>query len=234
MGIIFSCFFTALSQVGDPAFRGVLIRGVLLTIALLFGIYAGVLGLFQSAFGEATALPLIGEVTWVGDLLGWGSILLMLLLSVFLMVPVASAITSMFLDEVATAVETRHYPHVPIPARLDVWVGLRDTLSFLAVLIAANILAFLLYALVPPLAPITFFAMNGYLLGREYFQIVAMRHLGREGAREMRRANRGIIWLAGILMAVPLVFPILNLIIPILGAATFTHLFHRLQGSPSG
>jgi len=29
-------------------------------------------------------------------------------------------------------------------------------------------------------------------------------------------------------MAVPLTFPLINLIIPILGAATFTHLFHRL------
>ena len=31
------------------------------------------------------------------------------------------------------------------------------------------------------------------------------------------------------LMALPLSIPLVNLVIPILGAATFTHLFHRLN-----
>ena len=31
-------------------------------------------------------------------------------------------------------------------------------------------------------------------------------------------------------MAAPLTVPILNLVVPVLGAATFTHLFHRLEG----
>ena len=31
-------------------------------------------------------------------------------------------------------------------------------------------------------------------------------------------------------MAAPLSIPLVNLLMPVLGAATFTHLFHRLQG----
>ena len=31
-------------------------------------------------------------------------------------------------------------------------------------------------------------------------------------------------------MAIPLTIPVMNLIIPIIGVAAFTHLFHRLNG----
>jgi len=67
------------------------------------------------------------------------------------------------------------------------------------------------------------------LLGREYFQMVAMRRLGRAGADALRKKHRLQIWLAGFLMAVPLSVPFVNLFIPVLGAATFTHMFHRLN-----
>jgi uncharacterized protein involved in cysteine biosynthesis len=50
----------------------------------------------------------------------------------------------------------------------------------------------------------------------------------------MLRANRGQVWLAGCLMAIPLFVPILNLVVPTLGAATFTHLYHRLKGRHTG
>ena len=72
--------------------------------------------------------------------------------------------------------------------------------------------------------------MNGFLLGREYFQVAAMRREGRSGAAALRRRHAGTIWLAGVLMALPLSIPLLNLFVPILGAATFTHLYHRLTG----
>jgi len=227
--VILESFVKALSQIGDPRFRGVLWRGIGLTIALLVAAYAAVLWLIEYVAGDPITLPGVGEVTWIGDLLSIGSLFVMLLVSVFLMIPVASAITSLFLDEVATAVEDVHYPSVPRPPRVPFWDGFRDTVNFLGVLIAANIVALFLYVLFPPATPFIFIGMNGYLLGREYFTIAAMRHLGRAGAKELREAHSGTIWVAGCLMALPLTFPILNLVIPILGAATFTHLYHRLR-----
>ena len=74
-----------------------------------------------------------------------------------------------------------------------------------------------------------FFALNGYLLGREYFQIAVTRRIGRANAKTLRKTHSGKIWLAGCLMALPLSIPLVNVVIPILGAATFTHLFHRLN-----
>ena len=227
--MIFQSFLLALGQIGDPRFRRVLWLGIVLTLALLVGATAGFAWLIQWLAGDEVWIPVLGEVTWVGDLLSIGSVFLMFFLSTFLMVPVASAITSMFLDDVAQAVEDRHYPSLPPVPRLPFFDALRDTLNFLGVIIGANLLAFVLYALFAPAAPFIFFGLNGFLLGREYFTLAAMRRLGRAGARDLRKRHRATIWAAGILMALPLVVPVLNLVIPILGAATFTHIFHGLK-----
>ncbi len=227
--MILGAFLKALAQLGDPRFRRVLFLGIILTFALLVGAYAGFLWLINTLLGESTTLPVLGEVRWLNDLLGFSSFILMMVLSVFLMVPVASAITSLFLDEVAQAVEDKHYPHLPAVPGVPFPEALKDTINFLGVLIGANILAFALYAMFAPLALFIFWGMNGFLLGREYFTLAAMRRIGRDGAKKLRKENTGKLWLAGILMAIPLSIPLVNLLIPILGAATFTHIFHALN-----
>lgn len=229
IGLILSAFFRALAQLTDPRFRRVLWIGIGLTVALLVGAYAALLWLVDFLAGPEAYFDVLGRVEWLDDLLSLSSLLFMLVLSVFLMVPVASAITSMFLDDVAQAVEDRHYPALPPVPRVPFFDALRDTLNFLGVILAANILAFALYALLPFAAPFIFFGMNGFLLGREYFTLAAMRRLGRAGARELRKRHGLTIWAAGILMALPLSLPLVNLVIPILGAATFTHIFHGLD-----
>ncbi len=224
-------FLKAVGQLGDRRFQRVLWLGIGLTIALLVAIYAVVLWIIKLFTADGLTLPWIGEVTWIGDLLGWGSLGLILFMSVFLMVPVASAMTSLFLDDVADAVEAEHYPQFRQSPRTSFLDGLRDTLRFLGLLIGANILALFVYAFVfwIPFAPlILFWALNGFLLGREYFQLVAMRRLGRQGAKDLRKKHGREIWMAGCLMAMPLTIPLVNLVIPILGAATFTHLYHRI------
>ena len=229
IGVILSSFLAAVRQIGDARFRRVLMLGLVLTVALLVAVYAAFLGLLQWSVGDEATLPLIGEVTWLNDLLTWSSIGVMLILSVFLMVPVASAITSLFLEDVADAVEARHYPHLPPANRISFLDGLRDTIAFLGVIIVANLLALIVYVFLAPFALFIFWGMNGFLLGREYFTLAAMRRVGRDRAKVLRRKHFVTIWAAGILTAMPLSVPLVNLIIPILGAATFTHIFNRLE-----
>ena len=228
LGVILDCFFRAIGQLFDPRFRKVLLTGLGLTLALLIGATFGVVWLTNWLLGDG--ISIFGwRVGWLDQVLAWGSGLVMLVLSSFLMVPVASAMTSLFLDEVAQAVEDRHYPNLPVAQSVPFSDALRDTLNFLGVLIFANICALVLYLIFIPLAPLIFWSLNGFLLGREYFMIAAMRRVGRAGAKTLRSQHAGTIWLAGILMAVPLSIPLVNLLIPILGAATFTHLFHALR-----
>jgi len=212
----------------DRAFRRVLFLGLGLTVALLVGIYAGWLWLVETFADGPLTLPFVGEVTWIGSLLGWDGLGVIILMSIFLMIPVASAITSFFLEDVADAVEAKHYPTLMPAPKLPMSEAIMDTLTFFGVLVVANILAVIAYAMLPFLAVPIFFMLNGFLLGREYFTIAAMRREGRAGAKQMRRDNLAEIWMAGVLMAIPLTIPVMNLFIPILGAATFTHLYHRI------
>lgn len=228
--MIINDFLKALGQMGDPRFRKVLFIGLGLTVALLIAVYAVFLGVLNWFLPDTVTIPWLGDVNWVDDLLSGASILFMLFLSVFLMVPVASAFTSLFLDDVADAVEATHFPTLSPAPRVNFAEGLRDSLNFLGVLILANLLALVGYLFLGPLAPLGFIALNGFLLGREYFQLIALRRLGREGAKAARRRHAAQIWVAGALMAAPLTIPIVNLLVPVLGAATFTHLFHRLEG----
>ena len=85
--MILSSFFKALGQIGDARFRRVLFIGILLSFALLVVFNAAFLWFLQWSLEDGAELPIIGRVTWLGDLLTWGSFGLMLIFSAFLMVP---------------------------------------------------------------------------------------------------------------------------------------------------
>lgn len=227
--MIFTAFSRALAQLPDAAFRRVVLIGFGATIALLAAITWAFTLLIGWLVPESLVLPWVGEIGWLDDVASGLSVVTMLVLSVFLMVPVASAFTSLFLEDIADAVEAKYYPQLTPAPRTSLAEGLRDTVSFLGVILVANLAALVLYLFFAPFAPLIFWGLNGFLLGREYFQVTAMRRLGREGAARMRKQNMVTIWSAGVLMVVPLTIPIVNLLVPVLGAATFTHLYHALE-----
>ncbi len=226
--MIFSDFKKALAQVTDPRFLGVLLRGLGLTIALLAALTWGV----QLVLPDGVVLPYLGEVVWMSKLLSGFALVAMIGLSVILMVPVAALFTGLFLETIADAVEQRFYPHLPIVPRTPLRDLIIDSVKFAGLIVVVNLFALIIYFASTLLAPVIFWIVNGLLLGREYFQLVAMRRLGREGANKLRAQHRMEIWLAGTLMAMPLSVPVVNLLVPILGVATFTHMFHRLNRLP--
>ncbi|WP_298859715.1 EI24 domain-containing protein [uncultured Sulfitobacter sp.] len=231
---VFKAISLALSQLGDPRFRRVLLLGVGGAVTLLIAFTWCLSVLVGWLTGDSISLPFVGEIQWLDNVFSWGAVVLALLLSVFLMVPVASAITSLFLDDVADAVEAVHYPNIAQQPRTPFGEALRDTFGFLGVIVIVNLLALVLYVIFAPIALFIFWTVNGFLLGREYFMLVAMRRVGRKRAKELRRKHFLTVWVAGILMAMPLSIPLLNLVIPILGAATFTHLFQLLPQEHRG
>jgi uncharacterized protein involved in cysteine biosynthesis len=229
--MIFTAFFAALGQLGDRRFRRVVFLGVLLALALLFAAYILFIQTIWWLSPDSIDLPVIGPVSGIETVLGWASLFLMIGLSVFLMVPVASAFTGFFLEDVADAVEDRHYPGLPPAMPMTLGESLRQSVNFLGLVIAVNVGALFLYPFVGPGIPLVFWAINGFLLGREYFSLVALRRLPPQEVKAMRRRNRWTLWAAGTLMAAPLTVPIVNLVVPVLGVATFTHLYHRLASA---
>lgn len=227
--MIFNDFLKALGQLDDRAFRSVLLSALGLTLALLVGFVWGASVLFGWLLPDSLTLPFIGEVGFLDEIgrgLGLGA---GLILSIFLMIPVASLFIGLFLDRITDAVEEKHYRHLRPAKGAGLWDQIQESLRFLLVLIGLNLLALIAYLIFAPLAPLIFWALNGFLLGREYFLMVALRRMSRSDAQNLRRRNSGQVFAAGLLMAVPLTLPIVNLIVPIVGVAAFTHLFQRVS-----
>lgn len=225
---LFADFVRALGQMGDPRFRAVLLRALLVVVLALAAVFWAVVFGLGRVLPETVTLPWLGEVGFVDALLSWAALGLTLALSVVLMVPATAAAAGFFLDDVAAAVEARHYPGLPPALSPGLARQAWDAARFLGLVLAANAAALVVYVAVPPLAPVVFWLVNGFLLGREFFQLVSLRRLGPAEAVRLRRRHAGRIWLAGVAMALPLSLPLVNLFVPIFGVAVFTHQFHRL------
>ena len=140
------------------------------------------------------------------------------------------------LEKIARAVEARHYPDLP-PAREEpVAEILTNAARFAGITIVLNLLVFvfvvpilLITIVLIPLIPFVFYALNGYLLGREYFEFAAVRRLESAAGRALRKQYRTRIFLCGILIAVLMTVPFLNWLMPIIAAAYMVHVFEDLR-----
>lgn len=211
-----------------PGALGIVGKGIAFAVVALIALGTVLAWLAGLIVPADLTLPWIGQTGWAHIAAGWAAVGLAFVASIFLMVPVASIFTGFFLEDVAELVEEEHYPGLPAVRPLGLIASLGDTLRFFGVVIAANLIALAIYPFVIPFAPFLFLGLNGYLLGREYFQMAAQRRMSREAARALYLRHRATVWLTGIAMAVPLSVPVLNLVVPVAGAAAFTHLFHRL------
>lgn len=223
----------ALGQLGDPRSLGLILRALVITVAALALLSAGfVIGL-DWILPDSVTLPWIGTVGFVDSLASWAAVGVMLLLSVVLMVPVAAGVVGFFLDDIASAVEARWYPGLPPARSLGIAAQVSDALRFFGLVVAVNLGALIVYLTAAPLAPFVFWLVNGFLLGREYFQLVALRRLPSAAAKALGQKHFWRIWLAGVIVAIPLSVPLLNLVVPIVGVALYTHQFQRLAPQPS-
>lgn len=208
---------------------GIVLTGIALTIGLFIGLQAALFFAIRSLTPGSLTLPWIGVVD-VGNALSWGSLALFPVVGFFLMAPVAAAFSGFYLERVSEAVEQIHYPN-NIGQPLDFMDGLLEALALTGVIILVAIVSLILTPFLGPFAPVLFYGVNGWLLGREFFQMAARRHLSEERARALRQANAGTITATGILIALLLTVPLLNIAVPVLAAATFTHLFHLIPAA---
>ncbi|WP_207101195.1 EI24 domain-containing protein [Paracoccus shandongensis] len=212
-----------------PRILRLALMGVGLTILLFVLLQAAVFWAVRSFVPGGFSLPWIGTLD-VGSVLSWGSLALFPLMGFFLMAPVAAGFAGLFAEQVADAVEEIHYPALRGKS-LDFWDGLLESLAVVAAVLVVAVLSLVLTPFLGPVAPLLLFGANGWLLGREFFQMAARRHMDEPQATALRRANSARVTLAGVLVAVALVVPVVNIAVPLLAAAAFTHLFHGVSGS---
>src|SRR5262249_40921459 len=136
-------------------------------------------------------------------------------------------VMGLFLDRIVAAVEAMHYPHLPPARRQPIGEAVWATLRLGLVALVLNILALPIYVFFPGVNLVLFYGINGYLVGREYFELVALRRFDDRTARAMRRHHALGVFLAGALVALLLTLPIINLAAPLIGAAFALHVFER-------
>lgn len=212
-----------------PRILKLALMGMALTVLLFVALQSALFWAIRSFVPGDLSLPWIGVLD-VGSALSWGSLALFPLMGFFLMAPVAAGFAGLFAERVADAVEEIHYP-ARRGASLDFMDGLLESVAVVLAVLAVAVLSLFLTPVLGPLAPLLLFGANGWLLGREFFQMAARRHMDEPRATALRKANMGRVTLAGVLVAVALVIPVVNIAVPLLAATAFTHLFHLLSGS---
>lgn len=143
------------------------------------------------------------------------------------------AVSGLFLDQVVGAVERRWYPHLPASRPVPWLTDLGNSLGIALVAVLLNLLALPLYLLLPGANLLLYYALNGYLLGRQYFEMVALRHLSREEARRLRTTVPMKLFWAGVAFAFLSSIPLVNLLLPVIATATMVHLFAAAALLPS-
>lgn len=209
-----SDFVLAVAQLGDRAFRRPLILGLALAALIFILLWAGVwvalthTQLFAIGWLN-TATAALGELAAVA-------------LAYLLYPGVAGAVTGIFLDQAAAAVEARHYPRLPPPRRIGVGEQVAAGLRLLVLTVVLNLLVLPVY-LVPAINLLVFYLLNGYILGREYFEMIAARRAAPAGVRQLWRDHRWT-WLAmGAVIAFLSTVPVVNLVAPLVGVAAMVH-----------
>lgn len=149
----------------------------------------------------------------------------------FLFPAILPLIASFFLEQIAGSIEKREYQVAPVPG-LPFWGEVSSGLSFAAFCLFVNLILLPFY-LFPLLFPFIYYPVNAFLLGREFFETCAARHVGRREARELRKSYRFIVLLAGGCLVVMVNMPVVNLFAPFIGVALTVHLFHAVRSSLS-
>jgi len=232
-----SALMKSFAQAGDPAFRAVFLRSLWLSLGAFAALWAFAWFALAWLGGDLAAWIAESdpESAWVRVFewaYGAAAVAGVLVASLFLFPAVMAGVMAILLDEIAAAVERKHYPGLG-PARAQpIGEAILAGLGFAAAALLLNLLALPLYLVllfVPPFNLFVFYLLNGYLLGREYFELVAVRRHTMATVRQLRRAFRGRVLLAGAVIAFLLTLPLINLAMPIVATAFMLHVFEDLR-----
>ena len=219
--------FRAVETLGSPPLRRVVALSLAIAVVSFIAVWVGVAFALQH-------LPTVGwrPLNWLIDILGLGGVLV---LSWLLFPAVLTMIMGFFLERVTAAVESLHYPGRGLPRRQSIRETLAIGFRLMLVSIALNLLALPIYLMIPGLNVFVYLGLNGYLFGREYFEVVALRRLDIDAVKTVRHRFSGRIFLGGVMIASMFAVPLINLVAPVIAVAFMVHLFEGLPSlAPAG
>ena len=208
----------AFSELFDGRSWGVVIKSVGLTVLLFLGVWLGLKELFSHYL-----VPFLDNWVWLATVALWLLGVGVVIGAGFLLAPATALFAGIFLDDIAEDVERSHYPNdlpgKPLPITTAVFLALK----FGILVLIGNVIALLLVWLAG-FGFAIFFVLNGYLLGREYFEFASMRYMSSSDALVLRKKYSFEVFLAGLIVAVLMSVPILNFLTPIFATKMMVHM----------
>lgn len=213
-------FARTLSTMRSPHFLGLLLKTALITLLvfLLFVVGAGAgMRSFDLTGGGWMEWTLDVMLTFGAGFIAW-----------LLLPALVPAIAAFFQETIADTIEKRDYPQFMPPAvQRPFWQELWEDSKFVVLIIVVNLVFFVTY-FIPFVGFFTYYGVNGYLIGREFFETAAARHIGKNNAKALRKKYPAPAFLCGVLIVFCTNVPVLNLVSPFIGVAIMVHLFHLL------
>jgi uncharacterized protein involved in cysteine biosynthesis len=226
----------ALSQMFSHPMRAILWKSVGLALVLVVVAAIGLQRLLSwfAGSGEVWAEQMLGPgfhtpieiLAWIVSIAAGLGIVFG---AVFLMPAITSLVASVFVDDVADHVEREHYPAERAGQALPVGRALIEGSKTALLTILVYLIA-LPFVFIAGAGFIAFFVATAWLLGREYFELAAMRFRSVEDAKLMRKQHAATVFTAGLFIAAFVSIPIVNLATPVFGMAFMVHMHKRLSG----
>jgi len=216
-------FTMAFGQLNDSRFLKPLLYslGLSLVVALI-ALPAGYLGF--EWLNQAFLSWLEGGDSWWMDTIEWSlrvlGILIMLVILFFAFGSVQTAFLGLFLDDVVTAARDKNHPTIQLEPPPSLSKSSWASARFLALSLSLNALILpvvLIGWFLPPLGLIVQLIANGYLFGKEYEDIIAVRFQTETRLDPLKRTIFGTATAALFLV------PVLNFVAPVISAAAFTN-----------
>lgn len=214
----------AVAQLQEPVFLGVVLRSLALSAVVFLSLLAGSVW----AVGQVVHQP-----GWLGWLAGLAGGIGAALLALWLFVPVALLIATLYIDRVAAAVDRRFYPELPVPVGAPLAVQAWDGVVLGAQVLVLQLVAVMLAIMLPGVGIVLGWLVTGWAIGRGLFVAVAMRRMGRAEARMLYATRRLSVLAPGLALAVAGSVPGLNLLVPVLGTAAMVHVLNQGSTRPS-
>jgi CysZ protein len=218
---MFASLGRAIAFLFDPALTGTVVKALFLTIALFVLLLTGAEILLQF-------LPTLGQ-PWVNRLVELLTPVFLIVVFFFAAGPVAAMFASLYLDRVADAIEAKAYPADAKAPGMSWGTSVGAGLRLAGLVILVDLLLLPADVGAPGVGEALTVIANAVLLGREYFELAALRHLSRNAADALRKRNPWRIFASGLVISALSVVPLANFVAPLFGSALMVHLYKRLE-----
>lgn len=217
---LFSAPARALAQFDDPAFVGVVLRSVGWALLALIGLAVG------ASWGLAALVTAHATGWWWGWLAALAGGVGVAVAALYLFLPLAALIATLFVGRVTAAVERRFYPFLPPGRSAPLVDQFADGLALGLRVLLWQVVSLVLAVLLPGIGLVVGWAVTAWALGRGLFVAVAMTRMDRAQAVTLYNSQRLAVWTQGALMAAASLVPVFNLVAPVLGVAALVHVMH--------